>query len=263
MSLEPKRGSHWEERTPQIISAQQMRKGVGLLAILLPVLTALGYCVLGGQRGGFLDSISESYYTLMRDVFVGTLCMEAFFLYAYRGYNAFEDRLFNVLAVLCVVIALFSMNSIEGAPDVDGAPRPACYHAIRMTPTCLILLNNRVLMSHYEAFGWIHLGAAAALFLSLGYVSYFLFTKTGSDQPTPRKLRRNMTYRACGVAIWASLVIYFVLARLEVLDSWPLLFIAETICLFAFGFSWLVKGDGVYGLSDTASENLSASAARR
>jgi hypothetical protein len=250
MSLYPKHGPYWEAKTPQVVSAQQMRKGVGLLAILLPVLTAVGYCVLGGQRGGFLDSISESYYTLMRDVFVGTLCMEAFFLYAYRGYNRLEDRLFNVLAVLCVVIAFFSMNPTEGAPGVDTAPPPACYHAIRMTPTCSILLNNRVLMSHYEVFGWIHIGAAAALFMSLGYVSYFLFTRTGSDKPSPRKLRRNMTYRACGVAIWASLAIYSLLALLKVQSNWPLLFIAETICLFAFGFSWLVKGDGVYGLSD-------------
>jgi hypothetical protein len=259
MSLEPKRLSHWEEKTPQIISAQKMRKGVGRLAILLPVLTALGYCILGGERGGFLDSISESYYTLMRDVFVGTLCAEAFFLYAYRGYNTFEDRLFNVLAVLCCVIALFSMNSIEGAPGVDTAPPPACYDAIRMAPTCLILLNNRVLMSHYEAFGWIHIGAAAVLFISLGYVSYFLFTRTDSANPNPRKLRRNVTYRACGIAIWASLAIYALLALVKVLVNWPLLFIAETICLFAFGFSWLVKGDGVYGLSDSPDQTASVS----
>jgi hypothetical protein len=199
MSLEAKQPSQWEARTAQVISVQQMRKGVGWLAILLPVLTAVGYCVLGGQRGGVLDSISESYYTLMRDVFVGTLCMEAFFLYAYRGYNTLEDRLFNVLAVLCVVIAFFSMNSKEGVPGVDTAPPPGCYHAIRMTPTCLILLNNRVLMSHHEVFGWIHIGAAAALFVSLGYVSLFLFTRTDSAKPTGGKLRRNTIYRACGL----------------------------------------------------------------
>jgi hypothetical protein len=258
MNLEPKRGSHWEEKEPQVVSAQQMRRGVGLLAILLPVLTAVGYCVLGGQRGGFLDSISESYYTLMRDVFVGTLCMVAFFLYAYRGYNAFEDRLFNVLAVLCVVIAFFSMNPVDGAPDVDTAAPPACYHAIRMTPTCLLMLNNRVLMSHYKWFGWVHIGAAAALFISLGFVSYCLFTRTDRDRPGLRKLRRNMIYRACGITIWASLAIYSLLALLEVFDNWPLLFIAETVCLFAFGFAWLVKGDGVYGLSDTSEQAPSA-----
>jgi hypothetical protein len=259
MSLEPQRPSHWEEKTAQVISAQKMRKGVGRLAILLPLLTGLGYCVLGGQLGGFLDSISESYYTLTRDVFVGTLWAEAFFLYAYKGYNTFEDRLFNVLAVLCVVIACFSMNSIEGAPGVDTAPRPACYYAISMTPTCRILLNNRVLMSHHEWFGWVHIGAAAVLFVSLGYVSYFLFTRTDSAKPNPQKLRRNTIYRACGIAIWASLAIYAMLAVAKALENWPLLFFAETICLFAFGLSWLLKGDGVYGLSDSPEQAASVS----
>ena len=192
MSPEAKRPPHWEEKTAQVISAKQMRKGVGWLAVLLPVLTGVGYCVFGAQRGGFLDSISESYYTLMRDVFVGTLCMEAFFLVAYRGYNAFEDRLFNVLGGLCVVIAVFSMNSKEGAPGGDPDPMPGCYHAIQVTPTCVLLLNNRVAMSHYELFGWVHIGAAAVLFVALGYVSYCLFTRTEPGAtPTPQKLRRD------------------------------------------------------------------------
>ena len=251
MSPEAKRPPHWEEKTAQVISAKQMRKGVGWLAVLLPVLTGVGYCVFGAQRGGFLDSISESYYTLMRDVFVGTLCMEAFFLVAYRGYNAFEDRLFNVLGGLCVVIAVFSMNSKEGAPGGDPDPMPGCYHAIQVTPTCVLLLNNRVAMSHYELFGWVHIGAAAVLFVALGYVSYCLFTRTEPGAtPTPQKLRRDGIDRACGLAIWMSLATYSVLALAKVLESWPLLFFAETICLLAFGLSWLVKGDGVYGLSD-------------
>jgi hypothetical protein len=72
MSLEPNRPWRWEEKTPQVISAPRMRRGVGWLAILLPVITAVGYGVFGGERGGFLGSISESYYTVMRDVFVAT-----------------------------------------------------------------------------------------------------------------------------------------------------------------------------------------------
>lgn len=79
MSLERKRPPHWKEKDPQVISAQQMRRGVGYLAILLPVVAAVGYGVFGQEYGGFLGSISESYYTVMRDVFVGTLCAVAFF----------------------------------------------------------------------------------------------------------------------------------------------------------------------------------------
>ena len=176
---------------------------MGWLAILLPVLTTVGYWVFGAQRGGFLGSISESYYTLMRDVFVGTLCIEAFFLYAYRGYNAFEDRFFNGLAFLSVVIALFSMNSKPVVAGGVDAP-PSCHYSITMDPTCLIVLNDRVLMSHHEAFGWIHIIAAAILFASLGYVSICLFTKTDCTEPGPEKRRRNTIYRASGIAILVS-----------------------------------------------------------
>jgi hypothetical protein len=259
MSLEPKRPPHWEEKDPQVISARQMRRAVGWLAILLPVLTAVGYGVFGGERGGFLGSISESYYTVMRDVFVGTLCAEAFFFYAYQGYNAFEDRFFNGLAVLSVVIAFFAMNS---TPFAGGSidPPPSCRYAITMDPTCLIVLNDRVLMFHYEAFGWIHFIAAAILFVSLGYVSFFFFTKTDSAEPDPKKRHRNTIYRVCGFAIWAALALYglFLAAKtyasgaawVRALGDWHLLFVVETVCLLAFGVSWLVKGNGVYGLSD-------------
>jgi hypothetical protein len=252
MGPEAKLSSNWEWKAAQVISAKQMRRGVGWLALLLRVLTGVGYCVLGGGRGGFLDSISESYYTLMRDVFVGTLCMDAFFLYAYRGYNAFEDRLFNILGGFCVVIALFSMNSKEGTPGVDQDPLPACYYAIQVAPTCLVMVNNRVAMCHREWFGWVHIGAATILFVGLGYVSFSLFTRTAQGtKRTPRKVIRDRIYRVCGAVIWTSLALYLVLTLAKVLETWPLLFFAEAICLFAFGASWLVKGDGVFGLADS------------
>lgn len=259
MSFESKRPSRWKEKEPQAISARQMRQGVGWLAILLPAFVVVGCRVFGGARGGFLGSISESYYTVMRDVFVGTLCVEGFFLYAYRGYDAFEDRFFNGLSVLSVVVAFFAMNSTRIA-TVRPDPPPSCRYAIAMDPTCLIVVNDRVLMFHYEAFGWVHIIAAAILFGSLGYVSIHFFTKTDSHEPGMRKRRRNMIYRVCGIVIWVSLALYGLFwtaerfapgaAWVRAIDDCSPLFIVETVCLLAFGFSWLVKGDGVYGLSD-------------
>jgi hypothetical protein len=258
---------HWEEEAPQVIDAQKMRKGVGWLAILLPLITGVGYGVLGGDRGGFLGSISESYYTVMRDVFVGTLCAEAFFLYAYRGYTAFEDRFFNGLAVLCVVIAFFSMNSTPVSAQVD--PPPSCRYAITMDPTCVIVLNDRMLMYHHRAFGWIHFSAAAILFAGLGYVSIYFFTKTDSAEPGPEKRRRDTIYRVCGIAIWVGLALYGLFFAAEMLapgaawvralDRGPLLYVVEAVSLVAFGFSWLVKGDGVPWLSDPPKQGASRS----
>lgn len=259
MAREPNRPPGWKEKDAQGISAQHMRRGVGWLAILLPVVIAAGYCLLGRELGGFLGSISESYHTLMRDIFVGTLCAEAFFLYAYQGYNEFEDRFFNTLAALCGVIAFFSMN--PNPVFADPLPDPSsCHHAIDMAPTCSILLNDRLLLYHYEAFGSVHFTAATILFASLGYASVGFFTKTDSPERGPKKRRRDIIYKVCGYTIWAALAIFagfWVASKIVPEVTWlqalvrsPFLFAVETVCLEAFGFSWLTKGNGVYGLSD-------------
>jgi hypothetical protein len=131
-----------------------------------------------------------------------------------------------------------------------------------MEPTCSIVLNDRVLMFHYKAFGWVHIGAATALFVSLGFVSIFFFTKSDKkkDKQGPKKPWRNVIYRVCGVAIWTALALYglFLLVQglapeapsVRALGGWPLLYGVETACLCAFGVSWLVKGDGVCWLRD-------------
>lgn len=136
-----------------------------------------------------------------------------------------------------------------------------------MDPTCSIVLNDRVLLFHYEAFGRVHFSAAAALFAGLGYASIYFFTGTSTAERGSRKRRRDTIYRACGVAIWAAIATYglFLAAReltpwatwVVELDRRPFLFFVETVCLWAFGLSWLVKGDGVYGLSDRRKQGAS------
>jgi hypothetical protein len=133
-----------------------------------------------------------------------------------------------------------------------------------MDPTCLILLNDRTLLLHHDLYGYVHLAAAALLFLILGYVSFALFTRTdpsGAKAATKEKLRRNRIYRVCGIVIWLSLAAYGIYALaawispaaagVVWLDHWRwFLFAVEATCLVAFGFSWLLKGDGVPGLAD-------------
>ena len=256
------------ERDPQAFSAWEMRRGVGWIAILLPWVIGLGYWVFGRHLGGGLGSISESYYTVMRDVFVGALAAVAFFLLAYRGYSEFEDRFFNGLAVLAALILLFSMNP-EAVPTHPIGDPPSCHQAVEMAPTCSIALNQRLLMFHYEAFGWIHFGAATLLFACLGYVSLFFFRRTDGVARGPKKGYRDKVYLVCGLLIWGALAVYvlFLVAKtltseagwVQALDHGPLLFVVETVCLEAFGFSWLVKGDGVYGLSDPPEQGASGS----
>ncbi|HTB30595.1 MAG TPA: hypothetical protein VK808_01125, partial [Bacteroidia bacterium] len=182
---------------PEIISYLHMRKFVGWLALALPVLTSAGYMLLGVEHWQVLDSISEYYYTFMRDVFVGTLCMVGLFLYAYKGYNSWENKVFNFAALLCVFIAFYGMD-------------PKGY-----TGNFPHMFNGHILIAHHGYFEYIHLGCASILFVTLGYVSNCLFTKSDeTENPqlgkkrTHKKIQRNAIYHVCGWLIWISLLAY-------------------------------------------------------
>jgi hypothetical protein len=255
------------------MSFRQMLRSVGYLAFFLPLAVAVGYFVFGGPQA--LDSISESYFTVMRDVFVGVLCMVAFFLIAYKGYDDWEDWTFNLCAVLALVIAWFSMNTRMGPPAAGssavpgcivtksgGEAAPSCTYDITMDPACLkddrfdIYVNNRRMLMHETWFGYVHLGCAAVLFILLGGISLFLFTRTAKDrgigeEPTPEKRKRNVLYRICGSVIWGALLGYFVFSGIAFIapdnrtvvwfGNW-ILYAVEWVCLWAFGLAWMVKG---------------------
>jgi hypothetical protein len=249
MSSQAATQHHPDSANPEIISYKQTRRTIGYLALALPVAIAAGYMILSGRKICILDSISEYYYTIMGTFFTGTLCMVGLFLYAYKGYNAWENKVFNAAAFLCVLIAAFPMN-------------PKNNHE-----TFPLIFNNNVLIINHYYIGMVHLATATVLFGILGYVSNNLFTKTQEAKHpapgkaiTPQKLQRNRIYRFCGRLIWVSLGIYalyysiYYIYRNDnvgvAMDNFPMLFLVETICLWAFGFSWLVKGEGIPFLND-------------
>ena len=265
--------SHKHKRTdPAVISFKHMRQAIGCLALALPVLTSAGYALFGAQRLTVLDSISEYYYTMTGGIFVGTLCMVALFLIAYKGYDDWEDRVFNFAAVLAQLVAFFSMNPEPGCPsDLSSLPGCQCSPAVQMDAQCppsfTLVFEHKVMLLHYPFFRYIHFLSAGLLFIILGYVSFYLFTRTvrhrdphTTEQPTRRKHSRNSVYRACGIIIWTSLSLYVLYSIINSyypdirLIAWltdhQVLFIVEWICLWAFGFSWLVKGEGVNPLND-------------
>ena len=56
-----------------VVSYLTLRKAVGAISVALPFVLAVGNRILGGP--GIQSSISAYYYTGMRDVFVGSLCV--------------------------------------------------------------------------------------------------------------------------------------------------------------------------------------------
>jgi hypothetical protein len=189
-----------------LVSYLTLRRIVGALGLALPV-------VLWLISRTLQPSIS-AYYDLdhSRDVFVGVLFAIGFFLLTYRGYERTDDICGYISFVCALGVSLFRHN---GSTVVSR----------------------------------VHFGSAAVLFLTFAYYSWFLFTKT-SGATTPQKRIRNRVYRASAVIIVACLAIVAAhfLSNLGVTgnDDWPPLFWLEFLMLWAFGASWLVKGETLW-----------------
>ena len=227
-----------EVQNALIWSYLKQRRVIGYLGMSLPFTVFLGALIF--FQTGLQGSISSYYYTGMRDVFVGTLWAIGFFLYAYRGYDKFENRLGNLACLFAVGVSLFPT-----APLVSPST-----------------LQTRI--------GYLHLFSAAGFFFTLMWFSLFLFTK--SDQPEeawpPQKRLRNRVYKTCGAILAVCIVLMgltgLLPARvLSVVSSYNPIFWLETIAVIAFGFSWFTKGEGILkdDLSTVTNTSLSAGSA--
>ncbi len=211
---------------PSIISFLTIRRAVGILGILLPIVSILGV-YLFDHSTQIQNSISHYYYTIMGNYFVGTLCAVALFLYTYKGYDNRDYYTARIGAICAMLVAFF---------PTDSDP----------TSTCQFFFTPRA-----SSYSYIHFTAAAILFCSFAYFSLFLFTETNKKGDEGRKkIMRNRIYITCGIVILLSIVGIALYNFVPGLDhQWaffkPVLFF-ESTALFAFGFSWLVKGETLF-----------------
>ena len=220
---------------PRVISYRMLRNAVGIIGILLPV-----WLVLGGvyvfQVPGTPPSISDYYHTEMRDWLVGGLFAIGVFLFSYKGYddpNSVYERLYERLPV-------------RGTDDLASTVAGICAVGVaifptRTPPTIVIpFLEN-------ERFAVLHVLSAAGFFLSLACISFFLFPKHHGlemDDPTGNE---QLIYKACGVAIVVFLLLIGGVWTFS--DNSPVgpvhpVVVLETLALWAFGVSWIIKGKG-------------------
>ena len=207
----------------QIISYLTQRKLLGILGMSLPV--AL---FLLSQLDGYTpirNTISSYYFINTREIFTGILAAMAIFLVTYKGYDKLDNRATNIAGGLAILIVLF--------PAMRDCDRPVVYLVAFLDATTT---------------DWIHTISASTFFFILSYISYFLFTKHNGNIPTAKKVARNKIYRFCGIVIFASILavgIYMILpeATRDLLAPLRLIFVFESMALFAFGTSWLVKGE--------------------
>jgi hypothetical protein len=200
-----------------VISYLALRKAVGIIGFALPFVLAFGKILL--QDPGIEGSISCYYYTVMRNVFVGSLCAIGVFLMSTRGYDR-RDEVAGRFASACAIgVALFPTAPCTGA------------------------------LPQYKFVPILHRSLAALLFLTLAYFCLALFTQTDpSKTPTGRKLQRNAVYRVCGYAILACILVIGVVSLPAVnvlVQQLDPIFWLESVAVVAFGAAWLVKGETI------------------
>lgn len=206
------------DNQPLVISYLTIRKAIGLLGFFLPVILWLGVWI-GGDGTHVQPSISDYYYTIMRNSFVGVLCAVSLFLYAYRGYEKL-DRITGYLGSLFALGVAFFPTT----PDPSTNPPPP---------------ESAALIGHF------HLAFAGLFFVTLIFFSMFLFTRSHSNKSmTDMKKVRNTVYYVCGYIMLACVLAICLFILLSPEDhAGNVVFWGESIALMAFGVSWLVKGE--------------------
>ncbi len=210
-----------------VISYLTLRKAIGILGILFPVVLVIGSIAVSGCNA-IQGSISNYYHTEMRNVFVGILCSIALFLFSYKGYKTIDNIAGNLAGLFALGVAFF--------PTPPESPFPQC----NIQPSS----NNPLV-------GDIHFLSATCLFAILSFFSLYLFTKSSESPVTnPQKLRRNKVYRWCGRVMIACIVLIavykiFLSGKYPEINGLNLIFWLETFALWAFGISWLTKGEAI------------------
>jgi len=204
-----------------IMSYLSLRIIIGILGVVLPLILLIGANLFYDCQ--VQESISAYYHTGMRDFFVGIICAIAVFLFTYKGYERKDDIAGNFACVFALGVAFF----------------PSSYFGIK----------THCIPKHLDNgfFDILHLVSAGLLFTMLAYFSYFLFTKS-KGTPTSQKLKRNVLYKCCGILIVVcilaiTLYVLFLRDKFPRLQPFAPIFWLESIALWAFGFSWLTKGE--------------------
>lgn len=214
-----------------LFSYYRIRKLIGLLGTLLPILVVAGY-------GQFLASISHYYYTRSAVFFISTMVSFGLFLIAYRGYPrdkktewVSDNLITHIGGVAAIMVIIFPTRCCESGCELiqhmcDNHTYPLWGHDNKLVST-------------------IHLICAGIFLTSMGWMSFFRFTK---GEKTKEKRRNNVLYKASGLIMWISILIllteFIIGQHFTIYD----VFILETVSVFAFGISWLVKGEAIKDL---------------
>ena len=206
-----------------IFTYRRIRRAIGYLGLSLPILlVALSFIPF--FKTSLQPSISDYYFTNLREIFTGTLCAVGLFLICYKGSkNASfwknDGLLTNIAGIMAIGVALLPMNPDDFAVKIYTLfPYPEKW------------------------LGWLHYGFAALLFLIMALLSINVFTIGQKNETRAPKsiLNENNIYRFCGYSILVFIVMVPISEEFRLFQYSTLIF--EALALFAFGSAWLIKG---------------------
>lgn len=210
------------EQDDDDLSSHRHRMIIGLLGFALPPVACFIAWKWPVDRSlpVPMDSLSAYYYSSAVAVFSGVLASLAVYFSTYEGY-ANEDQSKDRRAAIAAAGGAIGVALFPTEPPCQGLALPWWK----------------------EWMGTLHLVSAVVLFGAFIFFAAFLFPKTSPEkrkQPLPSDKRiRNLVYRLCagimGVCVvWA---IVRVLWRPKEEIFW-----FESVALWAFAISWMVKG---------------------
>jgi hypothetical protein len=240
------------EASDMIISYNKLRKSIGWLGLLLPLVIIFGNWVFAYfdvlncsalvdtncGKPYFLScyvkpTISDSYYTPMGEWFTGCLGSIGLFMFCYKGHtlrpgeHLSDNLLTNTIGICAFLVALCptSASLPEGVNCLDD--------------------NFRIFQAGTVT-NIVHLSAATLLFVCLGRMSYTNFRRSQNPEDFGKGADDGW-FKFFGLVIYScigGLMLYKGLSAYvpQAIKNLQPFYILESIALISFGLSWLIKG---------------------
>ncbi|MGI0106844.1 hypothetical protein [Salinimicrobium sp. WS361] len=206
-----------------IFTYRRLRRAIGYLGIALPVLL-VGLSFIPFFKTEVQPSISDYYYSNLRDIFTGILAAVGLFMICYKGHGndsiwKNDQLLTNVAGIMAVGVAL-----------VPVTPEVWPEEAYTLIPY------------HLSWLGWVHYAFAALLFgiFALLAINVFTIGQNKAENIPVSTMNENNIYRFCGSAILVLIILVPVSESFKLFQYSTL--ILEALTLFFFGTAWLIKG---------------------
>lgn len=194
-----------------LASYSALRRGIGLLAVALPLLLSILGIVLADVA--LQESISAYYHAgngAMRNWFVGILWAIGVFLLLYRGFTKRENIALDLAGILLIMVAMFPMEWDCG----DSCQKLS-----------------------------VHGASAIGFFLMIGYVCIFRsFDTLYLVKSDARRRSYRNAYRILGYLMWVFPATVGILLFLGAnpLGAYTIL-ILEAFAIWVFAAYWLIK----------------------